>query len=80
MKCKHHGPAAQGVWACPSCLVDLRDEHKRLRSALQLAQEALLYVQADKECPSTTRQALAAINDAAEFAEIDAADKRFPME
>ncbi len=26
MKCKHHGPAAPGVWACPTCLVELRDQ------------------------------------------------------
>ena len=32
MKCKHHGPAAQGVWACPTCLVELREENQRLRS------------------------------------------------
>lgn len=30
-RCKEHGPAQQNVWACPTCLAELREENKRLR-------------------------------------------------
>jgi TusA-related sulfurtransferase len=31
MICRHHGPAAKGVWACPTCLIELREENQRMR-------------------------------------------------
>jgi hypothetical protein len=36
-QCKYHGPAASNVWACPTCLVELRAERDRLRVALAVA-------------------------------------------
>lgn len=33
-KCKMHGEAPDNVWACPTCLVELRAENERLRSLL----------------------------------------------
>ena len=41
-QCREHGPAQTRVWACPTCLVQLRDENERLREALRFAQGALL--------------------------------------
>ena len=41
MKCKHHGPAVLGVWACPTCLVELREENEALRAALERLWPAL---------------------------------------
>ena len=34
MKCKHHGPADKGVWACPTCLVELREENQRMHEEI----------------------------------------------
>lgn len=41
-RCREHGPAQPRVWACPTCLVQLRAENERLREALRIAQGALL--------------------------------------
>ena len=29
--CEKHGDAKENVWGCPECLVELREENKKLR-------------------------------------------------
>ena len=46
-KCKEHGFAQPRVWACPTCLVELREENQRLRMDLENTRaEAVLAVKA----------------------------------
>ena len=33
-QCREHGPAQPRVWACPNCLVQLREDNERMRAAL----------------------------------------------
>lgn len=46
-RCREHGPAAAGVWACPTCLVDLR-RWKSTHAPRLAALEGLLHA-AQKE-------------------------------
>lgn len=54
-KCREHGPAEPGVWACPTCLVELRQENERLRGIVPEVLERLN----DQLCEENDRLRLA---------------------